>query len=195
MSVAAAQRRRVIEDHLPLVRSVARRFAGAEEPLDDLVQVGSIGLIKAVDRFDGSRGTELAPYAAAAIAGEIRHHLRDRCAPVRVPRRLQAEGLHVRPVPLEGSGDDARASDPTAELPERVALAAALRSLPPRQRRIVHLHFFADLSQAQVAAAVGLSQVHVSRLLSEALAALRSQLAPAPTNGQGPAVAAARQHP
>jgi RNA polymerase sigma-B factor len=185
----------VIEDHLPLVRSVARRFAGAQEPLDDLVQVGSIGLIKAVDRFDGSRGTELAPYAAAAIAGEIRHHLRDRCAPVRVPRRLQAEGLHVRPVPLETGDDGPRATDPTAELHDRLALALALRSLPRRQRRIVHLHFFADLSQAQVAAALGLSQVHVSRLLSEAMATLRSQLAPAPTNGQESAVASARQQP
>jgi RNA polymerase sigma-B factor len=194
VSGTAAHRRRVIEDHLPLVRSVARRFARADEPLDDLVQVGSIGLIKAVDRFDRARGSELAPYAAAAIAGEIRHHLRDRSAPVRVPRRLQAQGLQVSSVPLEHGDDGPRGSDPTAELHDRVALAIALRTLPSRQRRIVHLHFFADLSQAQVAAAVGLSQVHVSRLLGEALATLRSRLAPAPTNGQAAEVATDRGH-
>jgi RNA polymerase sigma-B factor len=186
------ERRRLIEAHLPLVRAVARRFAGTEEPLDDLVQVGTIGLIKAVDRFDRARGAELAPYAAASIAGEIRHHLRDRCAPVCVPRRLQAEGLKVRPVTLEGSAEEP--PDPPVEPHERVALGQALRALPARERRIVHLHYFADLSQSQVAAAVGMSQVHVSRLLRAALARLRAELA-APANGQEVDVAAAAERP
>ena len=76
-----AARQDLIERHLPLVRRVARRFAGTDEPLEDLVQVGTIGLIKAVDRYDGGRGIDLGAYATPAIAGEIRHHLRDRSAP------------------------------------------------------------------------------------------------------------------
>lgn len=174
-------RRAQIETHLPLVRSIACRFAGAGEPLDDLVQIGTIGLIKAVDRFDATRGGDLAPYAAAAIAGEIRHYLRDRCAPVRVPRRLQAEGVRVRPVELDETHEDACVEAPPVEPDERVALKLALRALQPRERRIVQLHYFADLSQSQVAAAIGLSQVHVSRLLNGALAKLRSELAAPPT--------------
>jgi RNA polymerase sigma-B factor len=88
--VSPAARRELIERHLPLVRAVARRFGAVDEPLEDLVQIGTIGLIKAVDRYDDERGVPLGAYAAAAIDGEIRHHLRDRSAPVRVPRRLQA---------------------------------------------------------------------------------------------------------
>jgi RNA polymerase sigma-B factor len=193
VALPSARRRALIETHLPLVRSVARRYAAAEEPFDDLVQIGSIGLIKAVDRFDAARGTELKSYAAAAIAGEIRHHLRDRCAPVRVPRRLQAEGLRVTQVAMD-AGEPARpAADPALEPHDRVALATALRALPRRQRQIVQLRFFADLSQAQIAAVVGLSQVHVSRLLRAALEELRAQLAP--TNGQEIDVAVGRRRP
>jgi RNA polymerase sigma-B factor len=170
-------RDRLIEDHLPLVRSVARRFAG-EEPLDDLVQVGTIGLIKAVDRFDAERGSELAPFAAASIAGEIRHHLRDRCAPVRVPRRLRAEGLRVRPVPLEAIAELAREADATAAADDRVAVETALRLLDARERHIVALRYFGGLSQAQIASRVGLSQAHVSRLLGGALGKLGRALDP-----------------
>jgi RNA polymerase sigma-B factor len=178
----------LIERHLPLVRSIARRFAGAGEPLDDLVQVGAIGLIKAVDRFDPARGTPLEPYAAAAIAGEIRHHLRDRCSVVRLPRRLGAEGARVRVSPFadghETSGDLAPAAD------DRLAIARAVRALHPRSRRLVALRFFGDLSQAQAAAAVGISPVHASRLIQEALGTMRDQLADTPPDG--PAVPVAR---
>ena len=100
-----AARRELIERHLPLVRALARRYAG-EESLEELFQVGAIGLIKAVDSYDGARGVSLAAYAAPVIAGEIRHHLRDRCAPVRVPRRLQADGVRVHSVGLENIADD-----------------------------------------------------------------------------------------
>jgi RNA polymerase sigma-B factor len=179
-------RHRLIEAHLPLVRSVARRYAASGEPLDDLFQVGAIGLIKAVDRYDIARGGDLGAYAAASIDGEIRHHLRDRSAPVRVPRRLQAEGLRVRPVPIDEDGAPA-AQAVAAE--DRIALAAAIRALRPRERRIVHLRYFADLSQAQIAAALGLSQVHVSRLLRGALASLHAELTS--TNGEDARVAAA----
>lgn len=173
----APSRHELIEDHLPLVRSVARRFARGGETLDDLVQVGTIGLIKAVDRFDGARGTALEPYAAAAIAGEIRHHLRDRCVPVRVPRALQAGGVRVRPVALETAHEPV--TDPVGQADDRVLLAAALRVLDARERHLVVLRYFGDLSQSEIGARVGLSQVHVSRLLGGALAKLRAELASA----------------
>src|SRR4051795_5687205 len=81
-----SSRTEVIEAHLPLVRSIARRYAGRGEPLEDLVQIGTIGLIKAVDRFDPGRGRDLAALARPSIESEIRHHLRDRSSVVRVPR-------------------------------------------------------------------------------------------------------------
>ncbi|MFZ0092084.1 MAG: sigma-70 family RNA polymerase sigma factor [Solirubrobacteraceae bacterium] len=91
-----ATRERLIESHLPLVKAVATRYAGRGADLDDLVQVGSIGLIKAADRFDPERGTAFAIFAAPTIEGEIRHHLRDRAAPVRIPRRLQELAQQLR---------------------------------------------------------------------------------------------------
>ena len=165
-------RHELIERHLPLVRTLARRYAGHEESLEDLVQVGAIGLIKAVDRYDAGRGVALGAYATPAIAGEIRHHLRDRSGPVRVPRRLAAAGLRVTAVPLECVADPGQAGDPV----ERLALGAALRRLHPRERQVVHLRFVEDLSQAQIAARIGLSQVHVSRTLRRALHRLRDEL-------------------
>jgi RNA polymerase sigma-B factor len=168
-------RRRLIEAHLPLVRAIARRHDGGAEPLEDLVQVGAIGLIKAVDRYAHDRGTPFPAYAAPFIAGEIRHHLRDRCAPVRVPRRLQEEGVRVVAVELEAAGDPP--TDPLAQAPDRLAIRAALRALRPRERRIVQLRFVEDLSQEQIARATGLSQVHVSRMLRAALSRMRDELA------------------
>ena len=168
-------RRLLIERHLPLVRSIARRYAGGDEPLEDLAQVGAIGLIKAADRFDAGRGVAFGAFAAPFIAGEIRHHLRDRCAPVRVPRRLQAEGIRVTAVELEQA--DAPQADPMGEARDRLALGAALRSLAPTERRVVALRYVEDLSQAQIARRVGLSQVHVSRTLRAALLRLHDQLA------------------
>jgi RNA polymerase sigma-B factor len=86
---AHADREQLVESHLPLVQSVARRYASSGESLDDLVQVGAVGLVKASNRFDPRRGVAFAAFAAPVIEGEIRHHLRDRCAPVRIPRSLQ----------------------------------------------------------------------------------------------------------
>jgi RNA polymerase sigma-B factor len=181
--VSPATRRELIERHLPLVRTVARRYAGREEPLEDLVQVGTIGLIKAVDRFDAGRGVALGAYATPSIAGEIRHHLRDRSAPVRVPRREQAAGVRVTAVELDCAGDHAQPADPVVEAHERLALGAALRSLHPRERQVVQLRFAEDLSQRQIAARTGLSQVHVSRTLRTALSRLRDQLVATSTSG------------
>src|SRR5947209_7541258 len=88
-AAAVAKRERLIESHLPLVRAIARRFAGRGEPLDDLVQVGSIALIRASDRFEPDRGVAFATFAAPAIEGEIRRHLGDRTTSLRIPRGLQ----------------------------------------------------------------------------------------------------------
>ena len=88
-SAGASERERLIVEHLPLVRGLARRYANRGEPLDDLVQVGTIGLIKAIDRFDPARGVKLASFATPTILGEIRRHFRDRSWTVRVPRGIQ----------------------------------------------------------------------------------------------------------
>lgn len=178
-----AARHELIERHLPLVRRVARRFAGHDEPLEDLVQIGTIGLIKAVDRYDAGRGVDLGAYATPAITGEIRHHLRDRSAPVRVPRRLQEEGVRVSAVSLDAVAEQSDAADPHADTQERLALGSALRSLQPRERRLLQLRFVEDLSQSQIAARTGLSQVHVSRSLRLALHRLRDQMLMTSTSG------------
>jgi RNA polymerase sigma-B factor len=171
-------RRRLIEQHLPLVRSLASRFVRDGEQLEDLVQVGSVGLIKAVDRFDPRRGASLRAYAIPTIVGEIRRHLRDATQPLRVPRAQRALGP-VWTVPLELEADTARdaAAERTLELgEERVLLANGLRALARRERRIVQLRYYGGLSQRGIAAELGLSQVHVSRLLRQSLGKLRAEI-------------------
>jgi RNA polymerase sigma-B factor len=90
------QRERRIEEELPLVRALARRYANRGERYEDLVQVGTIGLIKAVDRFEPERGVPFAAFAVPTIVGEIKRHLRDRCGVVRIPRRSQELSTRVR---------------------------------------------------------------------------------------------------
>jgi RNA polymerase sigma-B factor len=225
-----AARDELVRLYLPLVRSLARRHRHSGEQLEDAVQVGAIGLLKAIDRFDPDRGEAFAAFAVPTVVGELRRHLRDRSWPVRVPRRLQelrhaldeagselAGKLARSPTPAElarevGQAEDdvirafqaerlrspvslsspdpgeqaelllfeQRASAETADLCEhRLLVAAALRALDRRARRIVHLRFFEGLSQAQIAREVELSQIHVSRLLRDALATLRRHLEPA----------------
>lgn len=169
-------RRRLIELHLPLVRTLAHRFASRGEQLDDLTQVGAVGLIKAVDRYDPSRGSSFTAYAVPTVLGEIRRHLRDSARPVRVPR---GAGVAVRSVPLEEETPASR--DSTAEQrleqgEERALIEAGLRALPRRQRRIVQLHYFGNVSQRGIASQLGLSQVHVSRLLNDSLGKLRQEI-------------------
>jgi RNA polymerase sigma-B factor len=171
-------RRRLIEKHLPLVRSLASRFVRDGEQLEDLVQVGSVGLIKAVDRFDPRRGASLRAYAIPTIIGEIRRHLRDGTQPLRVPRAQRALGP-VRAVPLELEAYTARdtAAERRLELgEERVLLASGLRTLASRERHIVQLRYYGGLSQRRIAAELGLSQVHVSRLLRQSLGKLRAEI-------------------
>jgi RNA polymerase sigma-B factor len=218
----SAIRDEIIEIELPLVHHLAHRFRGRGEPYDDLVQVGTIGLLNAVDRFDPERGNFTA-FAVPTILGEIRRHFRDRGWALRVPRRLQDLGRRVAESreeltqslgrsptvqeiarhldtdaelvveALETAGAYATVPLPTApdepehaqlgELDEglelveqRETLRPLLARLPARERRILALRFVRGLSQSQIAAEVGISQMHVSRLLSRSLAAMRESL-------------------
>lgn len=169
-------RGRLIELHLPLVRALAHRFASRGEQLDDLAQVGAVGLIKAVDRYDPARGASFTAYAVPTVVGEIRRHLRDSARPVRVPR---GAGLTVHSVPLEDetpASRDTVAEQRLEQGEERALIEAGLRALPRRQRRIVQLHYFGNVSQRGIADQLGLSQVHVSRLLHDSLGKLRQEI-------------------
>jgi RNA polymerase sigma-B factor len=156
-------RARAIEEHLPLVRAIARRYAGRGEPLDELVQAGCVGLIKAVDRYDPDRGPALAAYAAPAIEGEIRHHLRTQ------GRHADREAGPALEAIEAGSGEEARSE-------ARLLLAGGWATLSERERRLLELRYFGDLTQAQIAQELGLSQAQVSRLLHATLERLRTQL-------------------
>jgi RNA polymerase sigma-B factor len=219
-------RTRLIESHLGLVEYLARRFAGRGEPLDDLVQVATIGLVKAVDRFDPDRLVEFSTYATPTIVGELKRHFRDKGWAVRVPRRLQELNLRLGPVisklsqELQHSptvAEIAQAADATQDeilealdsahayslisldagtneeglsyheqigdldatleaLEDRVSVSPLLRQLPPRERRMLHLRFFKGLTQSEIAEELGISQMHVSRLLAKTLATLRAGL-------------------
>ena len=185
-------RDRLVELHMPLVRTLARRYVNRGEPLEDLVQVGSIGLLQAIERFDLDRWQDLVDYAVPTIAGEIRHHLRDRAAVVRIPRGHVDSNAARSPVPLSASGEtDARLGDamateaPYASSEDRLTLVASLRRLTARERRIMHLRYFAGLSQDEIARREGLSQVHVSRLIRASLARMRALAVDGMSGAQG----------
>ncbi len=180
----SAARDRAIEAYLPLVRKIAHRFYGRGERHEDLVQVGVIGLIGAVDRCDPERVSTLTAYVAVCVEGEIRRHLRDRCAIVRVPRRVQEDTalaavarVHV---PLEEGMEGVTAlSEPSDDQSlARAMVALAAESLDGRERHVVALRYFGDLSQAEIGGVVGISQVHVSRVLQGAIAKMRARLEP-----------------
>jgi RNA polymerase sigma-B factor len=223
-------RERLIEQYLPLVRSLARRYSYRGEQLEDLVQVGCIGLIKAIDRFDVDRGVELTTYATPNIIGEIKRHFRDKGWSIRVPRGLQELNVKLSKlieeltVQLErsptipelakaasveeeevlealetgqaystlslsapSSGDDNEDLDPLESLgalePEyevsedRAVLAPGLRVLDERERKILQLRFYDGLTQSQIAQQVGISQMHVSRLIRRSLERMRAEIA------------------
>ncbi len=172
-----ARRERTIESHLPLVRRLARRYAGRGESFEDLVQVGSLALVSAVDRVPTERASTLTAYVARCVEGEIRRHLRDRSSVVRVPRRVRAERAGDALV----TDDEAVLELACDERAEDLALSRALvtsaaRCLDGRERRVVALRYFLDLSQAEVGDAVGVSQVQVSRLLRGANDKMRARL-------------------
>ena len=221
----ARLRDQLVDQHLPMVRYFARRYAGRGEPMDDLIQAGSLGLVKALDRFDPTRGLEFSTYAAPTILGEIRRHFRDSTWAVHVHRGLQeltaevtgcvgelTQELNRAPSVAELAARSGRTEEevlealgcaaaytadsldaPTAEdrtLGDRLggedpaladvelheSLRRALMTLPERERRIVQLRFYTDQTQSQIAAQLGISQMHVSRLLARALTHLRGQL-------------------
>jgi len=220
-------REQAIAAWLPMAQRLARRYAGRGETMDDLTQTATIGLIKAVDRFDPAQGVDFVGYALPTILGEIKRYFRDRAWFVRVPRRVQemraaindatatlthslgrpptiadvAAYLHVdeeRVIEgLEGArayratslsspvgdggtmelGDIIGTEDEGYELTEwHLSLGPALARLSPRERRILTLRFYGNQTQSQIAVQLGISQMHVSRLLAKALATLRTNL-------------------
>ena len=224
-------REQLIEQYMSLVRSLARRYSYRGEQLEDLVQIGAIGLIKAIDRFDLNRGVELTTYATPNIIGEIKRHFRDKGWSVRVPRGLQelnvqlsklVEQLTVQlgrsPTITElakgagveeedvlealesgraysslslssgGGQEDGEELDPLESIgteehqydvsEDRAVLAPGFRVLDERERKILHLRFFEGLTQSQIAQQVGISQMHVSRLIRRSLEKIRDEIVP-----------------
>ena len=188
-------RRQLIEAHLPLAHDVAGRFSQSGEPREDLEQVGALALVRAIDRRDPARLATLTAYLARCVEGEVRRHLRDRAAVVRVPRRVQAEeararrgaaGATARPDPRAATARrplELLEGDSTSdglELDEvtlaRTLVSRASRSLDTRERQIVLLRFFCDCTQAEVASTLGISQSQVSRVLASAMAKMRRRL-------------------
>ena len=183
---------------MPLARQLASRYRHSGEPLEDLTQVACVGLLKAIDRYDPERGTGLTRYALPTMLGELKRHFRDKGWALRVPRPrdvAEAIGVSVEDV-LEameaatayeatsldaprGSSDDDEEwthggalgdEDAGYELVElNDALRGTLDALPPRERLILRLRFERDLTQAEIANCVGVSQMHVSRLLRRSL--------------------------
>ena len=224
-----AARDELVTMHLPLAAFLARRFRDRGESLDDLTQVATIGLIKAVDRFDPGRGVEFSTFATPTMVGEIKRHFRDKGWAIRVPRRLQElrisigrataelsqstgrsptvaelaahlevseedilEGMEsaqaYATLSLDSSSSDGMdegssladtlgEDDPgLGEVETRETLHPLVATLPPREQRIIHMRFYENMTQAQIAEQIGVSQMHVSRLLAKSLAQLRTGL-------------------
>jgi RNA polymerase sigma-B factor len=172
MAALEGDRLRLIEAHLPLARQMALRYAGRGEQIDDLVQVGALALVRAVERCDPTR-KELPAYLARCVDGELRHHLRDRASVLRVPRRAPSPRAVIVPIALDLADERAPLDD---ALLDRAAIAAAARRLDDRERRIVLLLYVCDRTQAEVAEQLGLSQAHVSRLARRAVRTMRRRM-------------------
>lgn len=217
----------LVERYLPLARHLARRYVHTGQPLDDLEQVASIGLIKAIDRYDAKKGFKFESFAVPTILGELKRYHRDRGWSVRVPRQLQERALRIRSevpllaqelkrspmireiavrlgmsqdevlealdaqeayasvsidAPIAGeviSLADRLASDDEDEIDNAelwVLCEPHLRRLPERERRLIELRYFQDRTQSEIAAELGISQMHVSRLLSQTLQSLRQAI-------------------
>jgi RNA polymerase sigma-B factor len=216
----------LIERFLPLARKLARRYASSNEPHDDLVQVASLGLVKAVERFEPDRGFAFTSFAVPTIVGELKRYFRDTSWALHVDRSAQErarkiadtrreiamrpgraptvgelaeylecsheevlDGLQAgeafdtvsldapRPGDSEGNasrleaiGDD---DDRMELIDDQVTIFAAAQRLPRREREILFLRFSEDLTQTEIADRVGVSQMHVSRLLRRSLQRLR----------------------
>jgi RNA polymerase sigma-B factor len=224
----ASARTAAVERFLPLARQLARRYQRGNEPLDDLIQVASIGLVKAVDRFDPERGSAFSSYAVPTILGELKRYFRDAGWAVHVPRGMQervmnmnqaigrlardlgrsptpaevAEALNEDPeqvleameaaiaydavsldAPSRASDEDGADTyaDSVGVVDERyelveyaAAIAPTVKALPERDRLVLRLRFDEDLTQLEIAERIGVSQMHVSRLIRRALTRLRT---------------------
>ncbi len=221
-------RDQLVERYMPLVKSLAARYSGRGEPQEDLIQVGSIGLLLSIERFDTERQVQFTTYAVPTIVGEIQRHFRDRAWALHVPRRMKelsvrlsrtvqtqtaelgraptiaelaqmvgtnedevvealqtSEAYSTRSLsqPLGHDGDDETMQDVLGhddrgyvEVEDLVLVEAGLDALDQRERRIVELRFFDGLTQSEIAAQIGISQMHVSRLLRRALITMRGRL-------------------
>jgi len=227
-SRAEELRAKLIEAHIGLAEHLARRFTHRGEPYDDLVQVSSLGLIKAVDRFDPERGVEFATYATKTILGELKRHFRDKGWAIRAPRRVQELYLNLgqaigqlsqelgrsptiaelatetgaseddviealeagqayRSVSLDSAGPDEEAlatrlgveDERFGDAEWRAVLLPQLERLAGRDQEILKLRFVGGLTQSEIAGRIGISQMHVSRLLTRSLNTLRQACAPA----------------
>jgi RNA polymerase sigma-B factor len=219
----------MIQRHLGLARHLALRYSDSGEPLDDLFQVASLGLVKAVDRFDPDRGVSFTTFAVPTITGELKRHFRDRSWAIHVPRDLKESAVRVRraiadhtgshaPTPAElaratglslesvlealeaggaqralsldapsGAGADA-GEDGAATLidllgaddaeidraRDRTLLEQLVRTLTPRERSVLRMRFAEDLTQSEIGAEIGVSQMQVSRIIRAALERLRA---------------------
>jgi RNA polymerase sigma-B factor len=224
----ARAREQLVERFLPLARQLARRYQRGDEPLDDLVQVASLGLLKAIDRFEMEREVVFSSYAVPTILGELKRHFRDRTWSVRVPRDLQELALRLdrtvttlsldlgRAPSIDEIAEATGATDeqvldafeaagayratsldaprgPSDESPgetladsygsqeegfdlveHRATLEPLLESITPRERMVLRLRFAEDLTQAEIGARIGVSQMQVSRIIRQALARLRA---------------------
>jgi RNA polymerase sigma-B factor len=216
-------REELAREFLPLAEYFARRFSGRGEPVEDLTQTASLGLLNAIDRFDADRGVPFSTYAAATIVGELKRHFRDRGWALRVPRNVQETAILVNRTvsslwqekgraptvqEIATSADisdedvlmaldalqayttdslDAPIGEATSTAAEAIggedqsyerseewlSVAPALRDLPERERTILYLRFFEGLTQTEIAEQLGISQMHVSRLVSQSLEKLR----------------------
>lgn len=221
-------REELIESHLVLAGQLARRFANRGEAYEDLLQVGAVALISAVDRFNPEMGIEFGAFATATIIGELKRHLRDKGWAIRAPRRIQETYLELGHAVTEmtqrlgrtptvaeiskeisvseellieamvaGQGysavlmsaTDHDDSSPAAthggvdpefsKVEDRLLLEPAIASLPPREQEIMRMRFIDGLTQSEIATRIGVSQMHISRLINSSLASLRR------TIGQG----------
>lgn len=220
-----AAREELVTRMLPLARRMARRYKRPDEPFDDLAQVATLGLIKAIDRFDCSRETAFSSFAVPTILGELKRYFRDSGWAVHVPRGMQERVLKVQSAVRELTVRDGRMpsagdvasflgidvenvleamdassahdavsldahrfdddegstyADTVGDVDERfelveysAAIAPALAALPARERLVLHLRFAEDQTQAQIAERIGVSQMHVSRLIRAALERIR----------------------
>jgi RNA polymerase sigma-B factor len=219
-----AAREQIVARFMPLAERLARRYAWAREPVDDLVQVACLGLLKAVDRFDHERGVAFSTYAVPTIVGELKRHLRDATWSLHVSQRMRqrvlevsraADGLSAQlgrsPTTEEiaaeigvtvacvaeaaeaasayvaasldqaPDGDGREGGDPALGVDDGrfdlveygTILEPALRALPLRDRLVLRMRFDRDMTQGEIAQALGMSQMHVSRLLRRSLGRLR----------------------